>query len=862
MELNKSAGKSRSRALSLWLPLVLGILLIAGSFAVLTVHDRANAARVARQTLTVMQLRISRYENYAAAEKAKSLVRLLDKTAELSRCLVNGEGDDPDFMDQYAYDQRLTGALVLDGGLSPVLQTAADGDSYAFLQDVLRNDNIRDIVSYPKKSYLMQFEKDGHLYDFAAVARRGEPGVVAAYCLKAEPSGVLADYSLASLFESDSFNLNGIVAVTDEKTVVASNLDGFQGKTVEECLGMKESAAPIAEGALTHIHANGKAFYASTARAGDYYLYVIFPVLSVYSTRHAVLGYSIALCILVWLLFYLLRRRAERENLSQLEKQYRIIQAVSNIYSTTLLVYLDRDRLEALRTTEELSYLMAGPQAARAALDDLCRTYIAPDYREEHRVFTEFSTLPDRLKETDYLTQNYQDIHGRWHLSAITPQRYDKAGRLIAVLFLSRDVTEDKKRELDYQERLRRTAEEAERANLAKTDFLRRMSHDVRTPINGIRGMVEISRYCADDPARQEDCRAKIMEASGFLLDLVNNVLDMNKLESGQTKLEERPFDLRAVLRELAAITEVQAAEKGVALTFPPPRAEHWQLVGSPLHLRQLLQNIVANAIKYNRPNGTVTFTCQEYAAGDGAARFRFVCADTGIGMSEEFQAHAFEAFAQEHSAVRTSYSGTGLGLPIAKELAQQMGGEIHFVSKEGVGTTFTVTLPFRIGSAPAPAPAAPLPTGTPIKGVNILLVEDNAMNREITRFFLERHGAAVTEAVNGKEGLDAFLAAPPGHFHIVLMDVMMPVMNGLDAAKAIRSAPRPDAGTVPIFAMTANAFSDDVERSLAAGMNIHIPKPLDTEKLLAAIIQYCRRETPADTPKDADPSGPQNAGE
>ena len=364
------------------------------------------------------------------------------------------------------------------------------------------------------------------------------------------------------------------------------------------------------------------------------------------------------------------------------------------------------------------------------------------------------------------------------------------------------------------------------------------MSHDIRTPINGIRGMVEISRRYVGDEAKQEECREKIMTASGFLLDLVNDVLNMNKLESGAVTLEEKPFNLRQMVSEIVTMVEGQAWHENVQVSCKTLAWNHENLIGSPMHLHQVLQNVVGNAVKYNCPGGSVTISCEEKGFDGTTATFLFTCADTGRGMSAAFQQHAFEAFAQEESGARTAYKGTGLGLPIAKELVEQMGGKIHFESELGVGTTFYITLPFRVDPNPPKAESAKPEQAVSIKGAHILLVEDNELNMEISQYILEGAGAIVAQAWNGQEAVRHFSESEPGTFDCVLMDVMMPLMDGLEATRTIRAMQRPDAATIPIVAMTANTFSEDEQRSREAGMNLFLNKPVDSEKMLQTVLE------------------------
>lgn len=414
---------------------------------------------------------------------------------------------------------------------------------------------------------------------------------------------------------------------------------------------------------------------------------------------------------------------------------------------------------------------------------------------------------------------------------------------LLLALLLQRRTAQDYQerqlhRELEYLARLEESARRAESANRAKTEFLQRMSHDIRTPINAIQGMVEIGEYYKDDLDRQADCRQKIRESSRLLMELVNEVLDMGKLESGEIVLEERPFDLVALLDSVAMLLEQSAAARSIRVDRRPREVRHTALVGSPVHLKRLLMNIYSNAVRYNRDNGSITALCRELRTEGDTAWFEFICADTGIGMSESFQKHLFEPFAQEHSTARSTYGGTGLGMPIAKALVDRMGGSITFTSKVGEGTTFRITLPFRMDeSAALPQQETAPDMAGALRGMRVLLAEDNDLNMEIAEFMLQSAGAEVTEARDGREAVELFRALPTGYFDAVLMDVMMPVLDGYQATGIIRASERPDAG-VPVIAMTANAFVEDRQRAREAGMTEHLPKPLDQ----AALVQMLRR--------------------
>ena len=398
---------------------------------------------------------------------------------------------------------------------------------------------------------------------------------------------------------------------------------------------------------------------------------------------------------------------------------------------------------------------------------------------------------------------------------------------------------EKARQEHAYQASLEQAAHRAEAANIAKTEFLQRMSHDIRTPINGIRGMIEIGNHYSTDMAKQAECREKIWEASGLLLELVNEVLDMGKLESGEVVLENVPFDLPELIHEITDVLEKQAAERGIVLHREYGRLPHPRLVGSPLHVKRLLMNVLSNAIKYNREKGRVMLDCFELSCTGDKAQICFVCADTGIGMSEEFQKRMFEPFAQENAGARSVYGGTGLGMSITKNLVDKMGGTIGVESKQGVGTTYTITLPFAIDNTATEEPERQQTDLTVLRGRRLLLAEDNALNMEIIEFLLNDVGIKVTKAADGQQAVEAFAASPVGGFDAILMDVMMPVRDGHEATRAIRAMDRPDAKSIPIFAMTANAFAEDRLKALQAGMNEHLSKPIDPDALYRLLVKY-----------------------
>ena len=396
---------------------------------------------------------------------------------------------------------------------------------------------------------------------------------------------------------------------------------------------------------------------------------------------------------------------------------------------------------------------------------------------------------------------------------------------------------QEQKKDEKYKAELLIAAKKAEAANEAKTEFLQRMSHDIRTPINGICGLVDMADHYADDMEKQTEYRTKIKEESNLLLELVNDVLDMSKLESGEIVLEEIPFNLRSISREVFAVIDQMAAEQNIRIVWEKKEITHRDLIGSPGYVKRVMMNILSNAVKYNRENGHIYLSCMEIPSEQpGMTTMEFICRDAGIGMTEEFQKHIFEPFAQEYTGSRTKFVGTGLGMAIARKLVEKMGGTITFESEKGVGTTFVIRVPFKIDPDADKREEQKDVSEKSIKGLHILLAEDNELNMEIAEFMLQNEGADVIKAWNGQEAVELFRKSEPGEFDVILMDIMMPVMNGYEATKMIRSLDREDAKEVPIIAMTANAFTEDRIKAKAAGMDEHVAKPVDVELLIKVI--------------------------
>ena len=834
---NESENRRKLQLLSAMM-IIIGYLILYAVFQITSDSEKHNISREADDVMEFLQSSCQKYDDYQLGNQIENLQNLQLKAENLCRYLNDIVLSSNDQLAQFEEDQSLTGIWILDADLNT--EYYADQDQVErsnLLEQILSEDNAANVQQYPQKSYAERVVLDNVSYDYVIIAREDGDGVIICYEDVTTDDDDEKEFSLNSLLSGDSFRNNAIIMITDGKQILCSNAKEQVGRMMEKCpvAGIEDGEASDYDHGMFQVNSNGDNWYGKHNRYREYYLYVFYKDSDVFSDRQPVMIITLALYVFGCLSLIVLMQYIKRSKMKRKEKEYHLINVIASIYSANLALYPEENIWKPIVMSKRLEKVIGHITQADRMLDAFNRERVAPAYQEAFGEFLKLKDLEERLGDRRFIGYTFEDVEGLWYQALLIPQKSEQDDHKQIVMLVIRDVSEQKRKEMTYQEDLRVTAEEAERANAVKTDFLKRMSHDIRTPINGIRGLVNVGKNHIHDVDKIDECLDEIMRSSDMLVDLVNNVLNMSKLESGGIQLTEEAFDLQEMLDDVKRFVNVQAERKQISLQIDAAEVEHYHLIGSPLHIRQIFQNIIENAVKFNMDSGSVNVVCRELASDENIVELEMVCADTGIGMSEEFQKHVFEAFVQEDTSARTTYSGIGLGLAITKKLVNCMDGEISFESKQGIGTVFTVKLPVQIDRAYY-QPAEKKDPLQVMKGLQILLVEDNELNMEITKYIMTEQGAVVTEAWNGKEAVDIYESCKSGTFDVILMDIMMPVMNGVEAARCIRASEKEDAKSIPIIAVSANAFDDDIAQSLAAGMNMHLAKPLEFQKVIEAI--------------------------
>ena len=820
------------------------ILIFSGilTFLLLTASDNRRLNSTLNETFDFVKTRIERYEIYNTNDQVKSLVRLLDKTTELSRVIAQEGKLSAEMLDEYAREQRLTGILVLDQHLNVVEQTVNDGDARPLWQKLIESDYVRDITEHPEKTYTTRLRNEGKRYDFAAVARQDTPGILIAYAQKEEVSELNGDLTMASLFADFPFEMNGSVVICDTDEVVSTNTPELVSHSVEESKALYKNEFKAGENGVVRLRSKTGNWYGRREKIKDYDAYIFFPAAQVYLTRTIVCVIYVLLALLLFLLSCVSRSRTEKRSILQDQKRLCVINALGHAYTSISLVNLKTEEIEIIKASENMKPDQKGDILSKARREELTQQMIAEPFQEAYREFADRSTVAKRLEDREALSFTVQMTDGKWLTMIIVPQGYDKDGKLCTVLVANRDVTEEKKREIEQDKNLRNALAVAEHANRAKTAFLNNMSHDIRTPMNAVIGFTALATTHIDNKELVLDYLKKIHTSGEHLLSLINDILDMSRIESGSVQIEYTTVHLPDILQDLRTIIAGSVYSKKQKLHIDIQNVCHEDIITDKLRLMQVLLNIIGNAVKFT-PMGGIICVCvsEQPCKKDGYATVVFRVKDNGIGMSPEFQEHVFDSFAREHTVTENGIGGTGLGMAITKNIVDMMGGTIRVESEVGKGTEFTVMLACEISELNPEQKEAiknkkqenRTESRRSYKGKKILLVEDNELNREIATAIMQEIGLDVDIAEDGTDAVNIMSSAEGRSYDLIFMDIQMPKMDGYTATREIRTLKDPKCANIPIVAMTANAFEEDREKAIRAGMNGHIAKPISTEVIL-----------------------------
>lgn len=854
--MNKRTSK-RNRFITLKRVLLAALVLVVASGTLVACAEVHRTAQLASSTMQSLKQQCISFNRLVAADRTKSLYWLSDMMLDLSEDLKR----DPslatdDYLEAYVDDLRLSGvALLNENGI-----LEASGYTRQFREVDWKNSPVgsqfADIATYPKKIYTEQVEVDGEYYDVCALAREDAPGILLGFYQ--QPSGLITrmEGDLESLLSGLELERSGHYLIAENGMIRAASDTTFGISEANENELFEKLALTPKDGKLHWVSAGGKIYWGYHSGCENYSIYIYYPAAAVLSSAIAIVAAVMAAYCALCFLYYAVRNQALYENQEKLRQSnqnltetVQMLKALQTIYFLLFCVNLETGHYDAV-------YIAPWMRAAIPESGDyntlrklFIDGFIVPAFREDidtHMSIPYIRETLNRQNLSDVRKSFYVDYQAiredrtPWCRVSATPVDFDESGKPRHILALVQDIDQDKAREADYQAQIINEVNKTKIANNAKTDFLRRISHDIRTPINGIQGYIDMAAKHPENAELQERCRRNISMTLRILLELVNSILDMGDLESNEIILEEKPFDLTALLNGVNTTMLPLAKEKNIhyevvrcgALPFT-------HLIGSPRHLSQIIMNLTSNAVKYTNPGGNIRVHTQLISHTEDSVTYAFVCEDNGVGMSEEFQQHIYEPFTQERINARTTYEGIGLGLSIVKKLVDAMNGTITCQSKKGVGTTFRVELTFKLDRRQEAVLSLPeQKADTTLNKRNILLAEDNALNMEIAECILTELGAKVTKAWNGKEAVDIFAASAPGHFDLILMDIMMPEMGGREATRSIRAMNRPDAKSVLIMAMSANSLQEDIQKNRDAGMNDHISKPISSDELKKALLE------------------------
>ena len=833
---SKSKGKKfdKNTCLLVFVLIFSGILI----FLLLTASDNKKLNSTLNETFDFAKTRIERYESYNTNDQVKSLVRLMDKTTELSRVIAQEDNLSEEMLDEYANEQRLTGILVLDQNQKVTEQTAKDGDAMLLWQKLIESDYVCDIAKYPQKTYTTRLRNEGKLYDFAAVARQDAAGIVITYMQKEEVSELNGDLTMKSLFADFPFEMNGSIVICDDDKVVSTNKQELLSSSVEESKSLYKNEFKAGGNGIVCLHSKDGNWYGRKEKIKDYDAYIFFPESQVYITRNIVCVIYVLLALLLFSLYWVSRNRTEKRSILQDQKRLRVINALGHAYSSISLVNIKTEKIEIVKSSRNMKPDQKGDILSKAHLEEMIQQVITEPFQEKYREFINMSTVTQRLEERETLSFTAQTVEGRWLTIIIVPQGYDKTGKLSTVLVANRDVTEEKEREIERDKNLRNALAAAEHANRAKTAFLNNMSHDIRTPMNAIIGFTALATTHVGNTELVLDYLKKIHTSSQHLLSLINDVLDMSRIESGSVRIEYTTVHLPDILHDLRTIIQGSVHSKQQDLYIDTQDVIHEDIITDKLRLTQVILNICSNAVKFTPVGGMINIRVSEKPCRrDGYITVVFSVKDNGIGMSREFRKHVFDSFSREHTVTENGIGGTGLGMAITKNIVDMMGGTIQVESETGKGTEFTIML--ECETSGEIVKREPVPE---LKGARALVVDDDAQTCMSVSRMLREIEMTADWTTSGKE---AVLRAKEAYeqnqeFKVYIIDWLMPDMNGIETVRRIRMVVGEE---YPIIILTAYDWSDVEQEAREAGVTAFVSKPLFLSELREVLMSQAQRE-------------------
>lgn len=799
---------------------------------VFTAAARKELNNTLNETNSAAKLKLQNYEYYTANDRVKSLVRLLDKSKELRRDISTEEQYGQQELDEYVSEQRLSGAFIIDADQNMLLESANDTelDAEKLWKMISDKNYISDVLEHPEETYTERVTVDGREYDIAVVPQQNKKGLVIAYSERND--NVLGDLTIDSVFSDFSLGWNGVIIVCKEDAVVSTNQPKLLGMSEQELQNSINDIHEEDEGIIKAI-ANNKAWCGQKDKMGEYVIYIFFPADKVYMTRTVVCIMCAAITLFIFLIVMLIYSNAERETLKQSQKRLRTINALGTAYSSIVLLNLETQRTEIIKKSEDGIIDSEENWLSKGEAEQHVRELLTTNYQEEFLKFIDTDTIDQRMKGQRSLTCTYQLVSGKWILSVLVPQKLDENGKITAILIANRDVTADKEQELEQESELRDALAVAEHASKAKSTFLSSMSHDIRTPMNAIIGFTALAQTHMDDKVQVQDYLSKISTSSTHLLSLINDILDMSRIESGTVKLEEKPVHIPDVLHDLRAMIQGLVNSKSLNLYIDAQDVVNEDAIADKLRLNQILLNIISNAIKFTEPGGDIIVRILEKPCEiKHYTTYEISVKDNGIGMSEEFLAHVFDTFSREQSSTISGIQGTGLGMAITKNIVEMMGGEIRAESEEGRGSVFTVTLNLRLANEPVQM--EPIPE---LLGARALVVDDDLNTCRSVSKMLRDIKMRPDWTASGKEAVvraqDA--ADMKDEYKVYIIDYLMPDMNGIETVRRIRKVISED---VPIIVLTAYDWTDFEHEARQAGVTAFVSKPIFMSELRNVLTQ------------------------